>query len=85
VKLITLTPLIPFNSSLIPQKEARKDGLIKSGHDADHGLDLQFGGTPGKENIISTEQRVNRSVGGQGAARKQYPDGTQIRKFVEDK
>lgn len=67
------------------QRDARKKGMIKPNHDADHGLDLQFGGKDDISEIISTESRVNRSVGAQGSHRKKYPDGTPIKKFVEKK
>ena len=66
------------------QIQARKQGLIKNGHDADHSLDLQFGGVDDIGNIRSTPSRINRSVGGQGQGRKQYPDGTPINRFVDD-
>jgi len=66
------------------QKQARKEGKIKKGHDADHSLDLQFGGDDKPSNIRSTPSRVNRSVGGQGQQRMQHPHGTPIRKFVSD-
>ena len=65
------------------QQAARKNGEIEAGHDADHGLDLQFGGKDTRENITSTNARVNRSVGGQGTRlRKEIPDGTKIKEFV---
>jgi hypothetical protein len=66
------------------QRLAKKKGMIEKGHDADHGLDLQFGGEDVIEEIISTESRVNRSVGGQGKRRMKFPDGTPIRKFFEE-
>ena len=66
------------------QKEARQQGMIEDGHDADHALDLQFGGEDVIGNIRSTPSRVNRSVGGQGHRRKLYPEGTPIRRFIED-
>ncbi|WP_304949615.1 RHS repeat domain-containing protein, partial [Verrucomicrobium spinosum] len=66
------------------QKQARQQGMIEDGHDADHALDLQFGGADDIGNIRSTPSRVNRSVGGQGQGRKQHPDGTPIDRFVDD-
>jgi hypothetical protein len=66
------------------QKQARKSGQIEPGHDADHGLDLQYGGSDTIDEIISTQKRVNRSVGAQGRRRLQYPDGTPIRQFLEE-
>jgi hypothetical protein len=65
------------------QKAAREQGAVQPGDDADHGLDLQFGGEDSVGEIVSTTPRVNRSVGGQGRARLQYPDGTPIVKFTE--
>jgi hypothetical protein len=65
------------------QKAAREEGLVDAADDADHGLDLQFGGEDAVGEIISTNPRVNRSIGGQGKARKQYPDGTPIVRFKE--
>ena len=67
------------------QKDARKAGKIKKGHEADHGLALQFGGDDTSGNITSTPKRINRSVGGQGKQRIQYRDGTPIRGFKEVK
>jgi hypothetical protein len=64
------------------QREARDLGLISDGDDADHGLDLQYGGDDTIDEIQSTNSRVNRSVGAQGRARKNYPDGTAITRFV---
>lgn len=66
------------------QREARHQGMIQDGHDADHALDLQFGGKDELGNIRSTPSRVNRSVGGQGNGRRRHPDGTPIRRFIED-
>ena len=66
----------------VAQREARAAGKIKQGHDADHGLDLQFDGDDLRSNITSTPSRINRSVGGQGNRRFQYPDGTPIKEFV---
>ena len=63
------------------QREARKEGRIGEGCDADHALDLQFGGKDDGSNIVSTDSRVNRSVGGQGQQRMQYEDGTPIKEF----
>ena len=67
------------------QAQARRQGLIQPGHDADHGLDLQFGGQDTLSEIISTNSSVNRSVGAQGKQRIKYPDGTPIKKFEEGK
>ena len=67
------------------QRQARREGRIKPGHDADHGLDLQFGGEDSPGNIVSTPTRVNRSVGGQGQQRLQHPEGTRIDNFLEEK
>lgn len=68
------------------QRKAHAQGMIKDGHDADHALDIQFGGSAtNPANIRSTAARVNRSVGSQGKRRLDYPDGTPIREFVEDK
>jgi hypothetical protein len=64
------------------QREARSSGMIEPGHDADHALDLQFGGADSMANITSTATRVNRSVGAQGRARMAFPDGTPIKEFV---
>ena len=69
---------------LVKHRSSAKDGIIENGHDADHGLDLQYGGTDSLDEIISTQSRVNRSVGGQGKARMNYPDGTPIKRFVEE-
>ena len=65
------------------QRQARQQGMIKPGDDADHGLDLQFNGSDNISEIISTNSRVNRSVGSQGKGRLNYPDGTPISKFTE--
>ena len=65
------------------QRQARREGRVEAGDDADHGLDLQFGGEDTVEEIISTNPTVNRSVGGQGRQRLQHPDGTPIRSFKE--
>jgi hypothetical protein len=67
------------------QRQARTEGRIEVGDDADHGLDLQFGGEDIVDEIISTNPSVNRSVGGQGRQRLQYPEGTAIRLFKETK
>jgi hypothetical protein len=66
------------------QREARAAGEIEEGHDADHGLDLQYGGADTRENIVSTPQRINRSIGGQRGGRD-VPDGTPIEDFEEVK
>ncbi|MCA9140950.1 MAG: hypothetical protein KDB00_29465, partial [Planctomycetales bacterium] len=66
------------------QRQARQLGQIEAGHDADHGLDLQFGGDDTIDEIISTQSRVNRSVGAQGRGRLQHPDGTPIKRFTEE-
>jgi len=63
------------------QRDARAAGEIQAGHDADHALDLQFGGQDARSNIVSTNSSVNRSVGSQGKQRMQFPDGTPIRGF----
>lgn len=65
------------------QRQARAEGRISPGDDADHGLDLQFGGQDVPEEIISTNSTVNRSVGGQGRQRLSHPDGTPITCFKE--
>ncbi len=70
--------------ALQAQRQARSSGMIQEGHHADHALDLQFGGKPGIENIRSTPARINTSVGAQGKARLSYPDGTKIRRFVDE-
>jgi hypothetical protein len=67
------------------QRQAREQGMIREGDQADHALDMQFGGSAGMENIRSTPARINQSVGAQGKARQQYPDGTPIERFVEKK
>jgi RHS repeat-associated protein len=67
------------------QKEARQQGLVKPGQDADHGLDLQYGGQDTGKNIQGLDPRVNRSVGGQGKGRLKHPDGTPITGFPEKK
>ena len=66
------------------QRQARAEGRIAPGDEADHGLDLQFGGRDVPEEIISTNKTVNRSVGGQGRERLRHPDGTPIKCFKED-
>ena len=63
------------------QRDARAAGEIQPGHDADHALDLQFGGKDARSNIVSTNSSVNRSVGSQGKQRTQFPDGTPIKEF----
>jgi len=63
------------------QREARRSGAISAGDDADHALDLQFGGADDAANIVSTPARVNRSVGAQGRQRLDHSDGTRIREF----
>lgn len=65
----------------VAQRQARREGRIQPGHDADHELDLQFNGEDVPANITSTPSRINRSVGGQGAQRMQFPDGTPIKEF----
>jgi hypothetical protein len=43
------------------------------------------GMTIGREDILSsTDRRINRSVGGQGRGRMQYPDGMPIRRFIDE-
>ena len=66
------------------QRQARREGRIAPGDDADHALDLQFGGADDASNIMSTDRRVNRSVGGQGRQRMQHADGTPINRFTEE-
>jgi uncharacterized protein YheU (UPF0270 family) len=63
------------------QKKARQEGLINNGEDADHSLDLQFGGTDTGDNIQSLDQTVNRSIGSQGKIVKKIPNGTKIKSF----
>lgn len=66
------------------QRQARAEGRISPGDDADHALDLQFGGQDVSEEIISTNSTVNRSVGAQGHQRLRHPDGMPITCFKDD-
>ena len=66
------------------QRQARAEGRISAGDDADHALDLQFGGKDTPAEIISTNSTVNRSVGAQGRQRLRHPDGTPINRFREE-
>jgi len=55
------------------------DSSTSTSGNADHALDLQFGGKKDGANIVSTDSRANRSVGVGQAAK--YEDGTPIKEF----